>query len=173
MAASPLAARAAAPAAPIQNGVGSTGSAPPVKTTSAACPSAQPAIGRIVRSVSSGVVMISSKCLSPCAADRCRLPLGPRLSIEDRPSYIWTWRRHSSNRAVRWNYAGNAGARNAPSVHSSASSPASPPSCAPTIECRRSHRSSLSKVARNGGCNRLEYRCRLGLTIPNTRPGTD
>jgi hypothetical protein len=111
------------------------------------------------------------KCLSPCAAQRCRLPLGPRLSIEDRPSCIWTWRRHSSNRAIRWNCAGNAGARNAPSVHSSALSPASPPSCAPTIECRRSHRSNHSKVARNGGCDRLEYRCRLGLTIPNTRPG--
>jgi hypothetical protein len=30
-----------------------------VKTTSVACPSAQPAIGRIVRSVSFGAVMIS------------------------------------------------------------------------------------------------------------------
>src|SRR5262245_47952409 len=61
-------------------------------------------------------------CLSPCVADTCRSPLGRRLSIEDRPWRIWTWRRHSSNRAVRWNCAGNAGARNAPSVRSSASS---------------------------------------------------
>src|ERR1700738_2763298 len=68
------------------------------------------------------------RCLSPCVADRCRLPLGPQLSIEDRQSCIWTWRRHSSNRAVRWNCAGNADGRNAPSVRSSASSPASQPS---------------------------------------------
>src|SRR6516162_10580100 len=57
-AASPLAARVAAPAAPMRNGVGSTGSAPPVNMTSAACVSPQPAIGRIVRSASFDVVMI-------------------------------------------------------------------------------------------------------------------
>src|ERR1700719_1944759 len=50
--------REAAPAAPMRNGVGSTGSAPPVNMTSAACVSPQPAIGRIVRSASFGVVMI-------------------------------------------------------------------------------------------------------------------
>src|SRR5260221_8913286 len=48
----------------MRNGVGSTGSAPPVNMTSAACPSPQPAIGRIVRSASFGVVMICSS-LSP------------------------------------------------------------------------------------------------------------
>src|SRR5262249_41529709 len=42
----------------MRNGVGSTGSAPPVNMTSAACVSPQLAIGRIVRSASSGVVMI-------------------------------------------------------------------------------------------------------------------
>ena len=44
--------------APMRNGVGSTGSAPPVNMTSAACVSPQPEIGRIVRSASFGVVMI-------------------------------------------------------------------------------------------------------------------
>src|SRR5258708_8825008 len=58
VAASPLASRVAAPAAPMWNGVGSTGSAPPVNMTSAACVSPQPAISRIVRSASFGVVMI-------------------------------------------------------------------------------------------------------------------
>src|SRR5215510_9512667 len=42
----------------MRNGVGSTGSAPPVNMTSTACLLSQPAIGRIVRSVSFGVVMI-------------------------------------------------------------------------------------------------------------------
>src|SRR5207302_3677486 len=42
----------------MRNGVGSTGSAPPVNVTSVACVSPQPAIGRTVRSASSGVVMI-------------------------------------------------------------------------------------------------------------------
>src|SRR6516164_4311937 len=54
----PLSLADAAPAAPIRNGVGSTGSAPPVNMTSAACVSPQPAIGRIVRSASFDVVMI-------------------------------------------------------------------------------------------------------------------
>jgi hypothetical protein len=51
--------RPTAPAAPMRNGVGSTGSAPPVNTTSAACPSHQPAIGRIMRSASFGAAIIS------------------------------------------------------------------------------------------------------------------
>src|SRR5215475_881632 len=44
----------------MRNGVGSTGSSPPVKDTAAACPSGQPAIGRIVQSAAFGPIMIFS-----------------------------------------------------------------------------------------------------------------
>src|SRR6516225_5794386 len=61
VAARALAARVAAPAAPMRNGVGSTGSTPPVNTTSVACVSPQPATAKIVRSASFGVVMTSNR----------------------------------------------------------------------------------------------------------------
>src|SRR5262249_58320106 len=55
--ATPAAAAAAPPATPMRNGVGSTGSAPPVKVTEAARSVGQSAAGRIERRASFGVVM--------------------------------------------------------------------------------------------------------------------
>src|SRR5262245_54205870 len=69
----------------MRNGVGSTGSAPPVNMTSAACVSPQPAIGRMVRSACVGVVMIAYRepveTYSLCmGAGGTSIPPGPHLA---------------------------------------------------------------------------------------------
>jgi hypothetical protein len=81
VAASAAAARVAAPAAPIRNGVGSTGSAPPVNVTSTACLLSQPAIGRIVRSASFGVVMICNR--EPVNPSHCAWGRGAHPSLNN------------------------------------------------------------------------------------------